>query len=175
MSSTWVFKTVVAGAGGVGKTALVEKFCTGKFLTDHKMTIGAAFSIKDVTLDTGESCRLQLWDFAGEERFQFILSDYCKGAAGALICFDITDYDTFRELPNWLKLIRKGAGMVPIVLVGTKWDLPNHEVDIETAEQYAEAAKCEAGSVMCSAKDSINVEETFHAISKWMIYRAMQS
>jgi Ras-related protein Rab-1A len=139
------------------------------------MTIGAAFSIKDVTLDTGESCRMQLWDFAGEERFQFILADYCRGAAGAMICFDITDYDTFRELPTWLKLIRQGAGNIPTVLVGTKWDLPNHEVELEVAEKYAVDAKCEAGAVFCSSKDSINVEETFHALAKWMIYRAMNS
>ena len=71
MSSNWIFKVVVAGAGGVGKTALIERYVNGTFVEDHKMTIGAAFSVKDVVLDTGESVQMQLWDFAGEERFRF--------------------------------------------------------------------------------------------------------
>jgi len=172
---SWIFKLVVAGAGGVGKTALIERYCNNRFVEDHKMTIGSAFSIKDLTLDTGEGIRLQLWDFAGEERFRFILGDYCKGAAGALLCFDCTDYDTFRELPEWLKLIRKGADpKVPMMLVGTKWDLPDHEVDLDTAMQYAEAANCVASAVLCSSKDGVNIEPIFQAISKWMIYHAMQ-
>ncbi len=148
MPCTWVFKLVIAGAGGVGKTALVEKFRTGNFVTDHKMTIGAAFSIKDLVLETGESCKLQLWDFAGETRFQFLLGDYCRGAAGALICSDTTDYDTFKEIPAWLKLVRTGTGMIPIALVGTKCDLPAPEVELKVAQQYDREVKCEVGAVL---------------------------
>ncbi|GAB4305403.1 MAG: hypothetical protein Kow0069_01120 [Promethearchaeota archaeon] len=171
---SWIFKLVVAGAGGVGKTALIERYTKDRFVEDHKMTIGSAFSIKDLVLDTGETVRLQLWDFAGEERFRFILEDYCKGAGGALVCFDVTDYDTFRELPEWIRLIRKGADPnVPIALVGTKWDLPDHEVDLDTAIQYAETANCVASAVFCSSKLNINVEPIFHAISKWMIWHAL--
>ena len=54
LSSNWIFKVIVAGAGGVGKTALIERYVSGSFLEDHKMTIGAQFSVKDVKLDTGE-------------------------------------------------------------------------------------------------------------------------
>ena len=142
MSANWIFKVIVAGAGGVGKTALIQRYVTGTFIEDHKMTIGAAFSVKDITLDTGESVRLQLWDFAGEERFRFLLGDYCKGASGAFVCYDITDYSTFEQIPEWLRIIRQNAGMIPIVLVGTKYDLENHEVDLETADKYAEKSKC---------------------------------
>ena len=66
----------------MGKTALIERYVTGSFIEDHKMTIGAQFSVKDVTLDDGEHVRMQLWDFAGEERFRFVLGDYCRGASG---------------------------------------------------------------------------------------------
>lgn len=169
MAESYVFKVVVAGAGGVGKTALVTRYCTGRFVEDHKMTIGAAFSMKAVTLDTSETVKMQLWDFAGEERFRFILPDYVKGASGALICYDITDYDTFAQIPEWLRIIRKNGGMIPIILVGTKYDLPNHEVDLETADQYAEDAKC-IMNVWCSSKEEINVEPIFDAMAKWLIY-----
>lgn len=166
---SYIFKVVVAGAGGVGKTALIQRYCTGTFVEDHKMTIGAGFSLKNVVLDTGEQVKLQLWDFAGEERFRFLLGNYTKGASGALICYDITDYATFTQIPEWLKIIRSAAGMVPIILVGTKYDLPNHEVELSVADKYAEDAKC-IMNVWCSSKLDLNVEEIFVALSKWIIY-----
>ena len=173
MSANWIFKVIVAGAGGVGKTALIQRYVTGTFIEDHKMTIGAAFSVKDITLDTGESVRLQLWDFAGEERFRFLLGDYCKGASGAFVCYDITDYSTFEQIPEWLRIIRQNAGMIPIVLVGTKYDLENHEVDLETADKYAEESKC-LMNVFSSSKLSLNIEPMFVAQAKWLIYYATQ-
>ncbi len=171
MSANWIFKVIVAGAGGVGKTALIQRYVTGTFIEDHKMTIGAAFSVKDITLDTGETVRLQLWDFAGEERFRFLLGDYCKGASGGFVCYDITDYATFEEIPEWLRIIRQNAGMVPIILVGNKYDLEHHEVDLETAEKYSEGAKC-LMNVMCSSKMNLNIEPMFSAMAKWLIYFA---
>ncbi|GAH01390.1 unnamed protein product [marine sediment metagenome] len=135
MMSSWIFKVIVAGAGGVGKTAMVTRYCTGKFEDGYKMTIGAGFHTKSEILDTGESVKMQLWDFAGEKRFRELLPDYCKGASGGLICFDITDYDTFRDIPVWLKIIRQKAGFVPIILMGMKWDLSNHEVDFDVADE----------------------------------------
>ncbi|HME52496.1 MAG TPA: Rab family GTPase [Candidatus Lokiarchaeia archaeon] len=169
--ASWIFKLIVSGAGGVGKTALVQRFCTNTFITDHKMTIGAAFSIKDITFENGVSIKLQIWDFAGEERFRFLLGDYCRGASGALVCFDITDYETFKQLPEWITIIRKEAPAVPILLVGTKYDLPNHQVPYEVAAQYSSDAGC-IGAAFCSSKNATNVEEAFMSIGKWMVYYA---
>ncbi len=169
--ASWIFKLVVAGQGGVGKTALVQRFCTNTFVTDHKMTIGAAFSIKDITFDNGVSIKLQIWDFAGETRFRFLLGDYCRGASGALIAFDVTDYETFTALPEWITIIRKEAPNVPILLVGTKYDLPNHQVPYEIAAQYAQDAAC-IGAAYVSSKSAVNVEDAFMSIGKWMVYWA---
>lgn len=168
---SWIFKVIIAGQGGVGKTALVERYVSGKFVEDHKITIGSNFMMKNVVLDTGEAVNMQLWDFAGEERFRFILGDYCRGASGAFICYDITDYNTFKAIPEWLKIIRENAGMIPIILLGNKYDLPNHEVDQETADSYAEQAKC-VMNVFTSSKLNLNVEESFIAMAKWLIYYA---
>ncbi len=168
---TLIFKIIIAGPDGVGKTALVEKFCRGEFITDQKLTDRAAVLMTDVTLFPGESCRMQFHIV----RYPSSLSDYCRAAAGALLCFDLTDNATFLGLPTWVKQIKDGAGSIPIMLVGTKWDLPNHKIDLNTAGQYAETAKCEAGVVFCSAKENINVEETFYAIGKWVVYRLKQA
>ncbi|MHA1728014.1 MAG: Rab family GTPase [Promethearchaeota archaeon] len=169
MSDSYTFKVVVAGAGGVGKTALIQRYCSGTFAEDHKMTIGAAFSLKKVVLDTGDTVKLQLWDFAGEKRFRFILGDYCRGASGALICYDITDYETFTEVPEWLRIIRSSAGMIPIILIGTKYDLENHETELEVADKYAKDAKC-IMNVWSSSKMNFNIEPIFSAMAKWLIY-----
>lgn len=171
---SYIFKVVVGGAGGVGKTALIQRYCSGTFAEDHKMTIGAAFSMKNVVLDTGEQVKMQLWDFAGEKRFRFILSDYCKGASGAIVAYDITDYETFTQIPEWLKIIRSAAGLIPTILVGTKFDLDNHEIDLETADKYAEDSKC-IMNVWCSSKLDVNIEPIFSALAKWLIYYIQQS
>ena len=137
------------------------------------MTIGAGFHTKSETLDTGEEVKMQIWDFAGERRFRELLPDYCKGASGAFVCFDITDYDTFRQIPEWLKIIRQKAGFIPIILMGMKWDLPNHETDYNTANDYAEQAKCNQ-CVFSSSKEDINIKESFQAMAKWLIYYATE-
>lgn len=133
------------------------------------MTIGAAFSIKDLYLENSECVRLQLWDFAGEERFRFLLGDYCKGASGAFINYDITDYTTFEQVPEWINIIRKNAGNIPIFLVGNKYDLEGHEVELAQAEKYAEEANCTM-NIFCSAKLNLNVDSMFVSMAKWLIY-----
>nr|MDO8109890.1 GTP-binding protein [Candidatus Sigynarchaeota archaeon] len=164
-------KLVVAGSSDSDKTPLVQRFCTNTFITDHKMTIGAAFSIKDILFDTGMSVKLQIWDFATEERFRFLLGDYCRGAAGALVCFNVTDYESFKQVRDWITIIRKETNNIPILLVGTKYDLPNHQVPYELAVQYANDANC-IGVAYCSTTTAENVEETFVCIAKWMIHQA---
>lgn len=177
MVADWIFKVIVAGQGGVGKTALVERYTIGTFREDHKMTIGSQFSIKDITFQntdhTNTTVRLQLWDFAGEERFRFVLGDYCRGAVGAFVCYDITDYATFEAIKEWLELIRKNAGKIPIILVGLKYDLSNHEVDCDVADQYAEASGC-LMNVFCSSKLNLNIDAIFLAMAKWLVYYAQQ-
>ncbi len=165
----YVFKLLLAGQGGVGKTALVERFCNGHFQDDYKMTIGSGTYTKDVLLDGNINVKLQIWDFAGEDRFRFILKEYARGAAGALCCFDITDYDTLTAIPEWIKLIREGSRPdVPLMLVGTKYDLPEHEIEFDAVAKYAEDAKCTGGAVFCSAKTGDNVEEIFTEIARVM-------
>ena len=67
MASSWIFKVIVAGAGGVGKTAMITRYCTGEFEEGYKMTIGAGFHTKSEELDSGESIKMQLWENADLE------------------------------------------------------------------------------------------------------------
>lgn len=167
-----IFKVVIGGSGGVGKSSLIQRYVNQSFLEDQKMTIGAQFHVKALQVD-GQPLKLQLWDFAGEERFRFMLADYCMGAQGAFIVYDVTDYATFEQVQQWLEIIRTKARDIPIMLVGNKYDLPNHEVSQETADEYAGKAKC-VGNVMVSAKIDLNVDAMFDAIARWIIYSQQQ-
>ena len=73
MSANWIFKVIVAGAGGVGKTALIQRDVTGTFIEDHKMTIGAAFSVKDITLDTGELVQIATLGFCRRRKISVFI------------------------------------------------------------------------------------------------------
>ena len=165
----YIFKLVVAGPDESDKTRLVRHFCTNTFVTDHKMTIGAAFSIKDLYLDNRQCAKIQVWDFATQKRFRFLLGDYCRGASGALVCFSVTSYDSFEQVPAWITLIRKEAPYIPIMLVGTGCEQPRWEVPYEMASQYANDAGC-VGASYCSSTRAINVEEMFQCIARWMVY-----
>lgn len=168
--NAWTFKVIVCGDGGTGKTTLIKRFSTGKFQEDTKMTIGADFVVQTVELPE-DIIKLQLWDFAGEERFRYILPSYCLGAKGALLCYDITDYTTFENIQSWLSMIRENCGDIPIILVGNKYDLPNHEVTQEIGNEYIESSKC-VGNILCSSKNGMNIKETFDFLAKWIVYYA---
>jgi len=116
-----LYKIVIAGEGGVGKTTLIKRYTTGQF-SHSKTTIGVSFAIANVQYNGG-STKLQIWDLGGEERFRNILPNFCSGAHGAIIVFDLTRYSSFVALPEWIELIKKNTKEIPIFIVGSKADL----------------------------------------------------
>ncbi|MHA1731739.1 MAG: Rab family GTPase [Promethearchaeota archaeon] len=162
------FKLLITGDGGVGKTTLTQKYVTGLFKSDTRITIGVDFHTKDVVVD-GKRVKLQIWDFGGEERFRFLLPSYCRGASGALFLYSITSYASLSHLPDWMNIINQEAGRIPVLLVGSKLDLAEYrKVPPEEAVEFARQGGL-MGYVEVSAKDGTNVEETFEAITRLMI------
>ena len=115
--------------------------------------------------------KLQLWDLADETRFRFLLADYCRGASGAIVCFDVTNFDTFWQVPAWIDMIREESKAIPIMLVGTNSDRPSQQVPHEFADRYARDAGCIDASYL-SMDTSFNVETTFQCIATWMVWEA---
>ena len=128
-----VYKVVIAGASGVGKTCLVHRFVDGTMPESTKRTIGVDFSLKKVKAQASDfiddsdiedqEVTLQLWDFAGEARFRFFLPSYCRGAKACLLCYDLTRLSSFNNLPEWYNIIKSNADNPIIILVGCKHDL----------------------------------------------------
>lgn len=138
---TNVLKICILGEGGVGKTTLTKRIITGIFDSTTKMTIGVDFhlfktSIFDPLADEEDddveqiSINAQIWDFAGEERFRFMLPRYCKGAVGGVLCFDLSRFSTTKYIDEWYGIWKENAPEnAPIILVGTKSDLLESDED----------------------------------------------
>jgi small GTP-binding protein len=168
MSHEKTFKLIIAGDGGVGKTSLTNKYITGIFKTDTRITIGVEFFIKDITIDGIGTVRLQIWDFGGEERFRFLLPTYVKGATGILFMFSLTNMLTLSHFDDWLPILRNYDPQIPIMLVGSKLDLKHlRRVQKHEAIETARSRGCQ-GYVEVSAKESINVDEAFQTLTKLM-------
>ncbi|CAM9486019.1 ras-related protein Rab-2A [Petromyzon marinus] len=172
MSYAYLFKYIIIGDTGVGKSCLLLQFTDKRFQPVHDLTIGVEFGARMITID-GKQVKLQIWDTAGQESFRSITRSYYRGAAGALLVYDITRRDTFNHLTTWLEDARQhsNSNMV-IMLIGNKSDLESRrEVKREEGEAFAR----EHGLVFMetSAKTASNVEEAFINTAK-EIYEKIQ-
>ena len=104
-----VFKVVVVGETGVGKTSLVGSLCDEPYIEERSATIGA--DVKQVTLTVdGKRVKLMIWDTAGQEKFRTLTPAFYRGAHLILLCFDITKYDTFQRVESWFEELTLSAG-----------------------------------------------------------------
>ena len=139
MSRKLLFKVVIVGDGGIGKSTMVQKLTTGEYC-EQRITIGTDLATYDVQLNDSITVTLQIWDFAGEKRFRFFLPTYAKGATGCLLCYDITRHTSFDSLEEWFHIINDNALNPVYILVGGKLDLADmrRSVEIKIAEEFKE-------------------------------------
>jgi Ras-related protein Rab-4B len=150
----------VIGNAGVGKSCLLHQFIEQKFKQDSNHTIGVEFGSKVVNI-INKSVKLQVWDTAGQERFRSVTRSYYRGAAGALLVYDISSRETYNALTNWLTDARTLASPnIVIVLVGNKKDLEaDREVTFMEASRFSQ--ENELSFLETSALTGENVEEVF--------------
>ncbi|MFX1417110.1 MAG: Rab family GTPase [Promethearchaeota archaeon] len=146
MSSSYdyLFKVVVLGEGAVGKTAIVTRFSHGFFRTDYKTTIGSQFAVKNINIpedgDNDLVVKLQIWDVAGQSRFQILRPMYYRGSNGGLLVYDVSRRRTFMLLEEWLDELHKAIQKeIPLVLVANKTDLPDRVVEPSEGREFADA------------------------------------
>ncbi|XP_032375202.1 ras-related protein Rab-25b [Etheostoma spectabile] len=159
----FVFKVVLIGESGVGKSNLLSRFTKNEFNHDSRTTIGVEFSTRTVQL-RGFTIKAQIWDTAGLERYRAITSAYYRGAVGALLVFDITKHLTYESVERWLKELYDHADPhIVVMLVGNKTDLESERsVPNEEAKDYAE--KNGLLYLETSALESTNVEAAFNSV-----------
>ncbi|KAG9456920.1 hypothetical protein H6P81_001428 [Aristolochia fimbriata] len=159
----YLFKVVLIGDSGVGKSNLLSRFTRNEFCLESKSTIGVEFATRTVQVE-GKIIKAQIWDTAGQERYRAITSAYYRGALGALLVYDVTKPTTFENVSRWLKELRDHADSnIVIMLIGNKTDLKHlRAVATEDAQGYAE--KEGLSFIETSALEAINVEKAFQTI-----------
>ncbi|XP_061772573.1 ras-related protein Rab-25-like [Nerophis ophidion] len=159
----FVFKVVLIGESGVGKSNLLSRFTKNEFNHDSRTTIGVEFSTRTVQLNTF-AIKAQIWDTAGLERYRAITSAYYRGAVGALLVYDITKHLTYDSVERWLKeLFDHADPHMVVMLVGNKCDLEaDRSVPTEQARDFAE--KSGLLFLETSALASTNVEVAFNTV-----------
>jgi len=159
MSYAYLFKYIIIGDTGVGKSCLLLQFTDKRFRTDHDLTIGVEFGARLINIEN-KQIKLQIWDTAGQESFRSITRSYYRGATGALLVYDISRRDTFGHLTRWLEEARQNANPnMVIMLIGNKSDLERREVSYEEGERFAKEHDLIFKET--SAKTASNVEDAF--------------
>ncbi len=168
----YLFKSIVVGDGGVGKTALTLRFSKGFFTEDYKMTIGVDFHVKTINIESVEGtirAKLQIWDTGGQERFSSIRPMYYRGSLGALLIFDLTNGASFEHLPQWIEEVRANVKTeIPLLLVGNKSDLTElRAVSLEEINDFT--SNFNLYYMETSAKTGEGVGDCFYILACLMI------
>jgi len=170
MASSYKLKVLLCGPAGCGKTELIMRFVKSKFQTDYKLTVGVDILAKDIELPNDQICTLSIWDIGGQERFSFIRSTFYKGAAGAILVFDLTRAASWEEIKKWRAEVKQFAGDIPFVLIGNNVDklIERGEViDREECRTYAESQGSEY--IETSLIDNTNVGDAFITLTKRIV------
>jgi len=171
----YLFKVVVAGNSGVGKTSLLNRYVEGFVPTGHFTTIGVDFKIKNVTVyidGNPKIVKLQLWDTAGQERFQSISSSYFRGSSGIILVFALNDLNSFNKLNTWIDMAEE-HNITNRIIIGNKADLT--EERIVSQEVISITLKDQATYLEASAKTGENVNELFSQLATTLTQAAMLS
>eukprot|EP00494_Astrolonche_serrata_P027102 UN27365 len=133
MSYAYLFKYIIIGDTGAGKSCLLLQFTDKRFQPVHDLTIGVEFGSRMVNIDN-KQIKLQIWDTAGQEAFRSITRSYYRGSAAALLVYDITRRETFKHLSTWVdEAMTNGTPNMKIILIGNKCDL-EHRRQVTTEE-----------------------------------------
>jgi len=164
----YLFKLVLIGDSGVGKSCLLLRFADDNFTDSYISTIGVDFRFRTITIDK-KTVKLQIWDTAGQERFRTITSAYYRGADGIIMVYDVTSSESFDHVEEWLSEVDRYANEnTSKLLVGNKADLiEEKQVPEETAQRFAD--KLGISFLETSAKTSTNVDAAFLTMAKELI------
>jgi len=164
----YLFKLVLIGDSGVGKSCLLLRFADDAFTESYISTIGVDFRFRTIKIDK-KTIKLQIWDTAGQERFRTITSAYYRGADGIIMVYDVTSMDSFDHVSDWLKEVNRYASDGTCkLLVGNKSDrIADKIVTNEQGKKFADDIGI--AFLETSAKNAKNVEEAFLTLAGELI------
>ncbi|KAF8699375.1 Ras protein, partial [Rhizoctonia solani] len=190
----YVLKFVIIGDAAVGKSSLLVRLTDQKFLSKPDPTLGVEFGSKLISLaDENKTVKLQCWDTAGTESFRSITRSYYRGAAGALLVYDVTSRASFEHTRTWLSDVREHADPnLTCILVANKVDLCVDEgregdstppTSVKSGRKHREVSRDEAEKfareegllfIEASAKTGENVDRAFEEATRDILHKIRQ-
>ena len=166
-----VLKVVLGGDAQVGKTSLIQRYCTGRFDPLRSMTIGVDFHLYD--LQVGQTpTRMVVWDMGGQERFAFARRAFYRGTQAVALVFDASNRTSFYNLTRWWREAREFLPGVPMLLLANKIDL-SRQVSLEEMTQVAQAWNMQYYESSCASGEG--VAEFFAALAATAVQSAQKS
>uniref|UniRef100_UPI00398D6A5B Rab5 n=1 Tax=Leishmania donovani TaxID=5661 RepID=UPI00398D6A5B len=162
------FKLVLLGESGVGKSSVVQRLMKDAFSEKLNSTVGASFFRYTSNVDDDTAVHFDIWDTAGLERFKSLASMYYRGAAAALVVFDIVSADTFEKARYWIRELQANSPETVVMLVGNKKDLES-ERQVSLADAQQSAGEMGAMYHETSARSGDGVRDAFHAVAAKLI------
>lgn len=171
----YLFKIIIIGDSGVGKTALVNRYIKDVFQEENELTIGVDYASKIIELNNNTTAKLQIWDTAGQEVFKSITLSYYKNISGAILCYDVNNMNSFISIEKWLnELNDRGPETCVKMLLGIKNDKGKkfREVKTEDAKKFAKDNKLLFGEISNKnplyryINNGLTVDETFLNLAK---------
>ncbi|KAL7488856.1 hypothetical protein ACHAW6_014469 [Cyclotella cf. meneghiniana] len=170
------FKVVLLGSSHIGKSSLVTRFSEGYYRENSRQpTVGAAFVTKRIQSSENVTCKVQIWDTAGQPSFRSMAHMFYKDAAAVIVCYDVGSRRSFDEMREWLDELRSklSAGEVVVVIAALKADLMMHQqhshqdatlfVPEQEVQQLAETLG--VIYIPTSAKTDRNVQALFQRVA----------
>ena len=158
-----IFKIILIGDSGVGKTNILSKFIKNEFEEKLKPTVGVEFGSKNFTID-GNLIKAQIWDTAGQERYRSIASAYYKGAKGCLLVYSIIDRRSFENIDKWIEQLKGNSDEdLCIILVGNKTDIEDF-IEVKTEEGMEKAKSLNITFMETSALNNQNIDKVFQKL-----------
>jgi len=168
-----LFKICIVGDGGVGKTAIIDRFLGKKFQTGYKLTIGAEIKVYAQDID-GKEIKYQIWDLAGQPRFKFVRSSFYKGSHAVIMVFDLTEIESLFNLFSWKQEVFKNIGyVIPLMILGNKNDLQD-PIEKRIIRDCIKKLKyefllAEISYFSTSALNGQNISDAFRAIGRILL------
>jgi small GTP-binding protein len=162
------YKVVLLGESGAGKSSLVVRLVKNEYLPSQHSTVGASFFRYAANLDDGNTVNFDIWDTAGQERYKSLASMYYRGAAAALVVYDITARESFERAQFWIKELMNNSPDTFIALIGNKCDREDDRA-VPTSDGRQLASAGGHIHMEVSAKDGTRVQSAFHEVAKRLV------
>ena len=156
-------KIILVGNTGVGKTCLIGSYLKQHFDENTQATLSPAYSTQQITKSDGTKITIQIWDTAGQEKYQAVSQLFFRNSDIAILCFTAGDRESMTSIHEWISMVCSESPKCKLIFVATKSDLLQKK-DFENVIHDAEAEFQQYQSpiiLLTSAKTSYNIDNVF--------------